>query len=71
MVALLFQSEVSDGLKDFLQIEDDNLPQILLLNVPEQTVSRSEVKEITTDVVKDITDKFQAGTLVFQSLEGL
>ncbi|XP_071849006.1 nucleoredoxin-like [Apostichopus japonicus] len=64
-------SEVSDGLKDFLQIEDDNLPQILLLNVPEQTVSRSEVKEITTDVVKDITDKFQAGTLVFQSLEGL
>lgn len=67
-------SEVADSLREFLQIDDDSLPQLILLNVPEQGVYRADMKElneVTTDAVRHIVESFQTGKLTFQSLEGL
>ena len=65
------QEEMVDNLREFLRIDEDSLPLLLILDIPEQRMVRCHEKEITRDIIRDFIEKYLANQLKYETLEGL
>ena len=60
-----------DNLREFLRIDEDSLPLLLILDIPEQRMVRCQEREITRDIIRDFIEKYLANQLKYETLEGL
>lgn len=60
--------ELADNLIQFLKISEDDLPKLVLTNIPEQQKYVVDKKEPTAEDVKDIIAKFLSGTVEYKAL---
>ncbi|XP_038061963.1 nucleoredoxin-like [Patiria miniata] len=63
--------EMVDNLREFLRIDEDSLPLLLILDIPEQRMVRCQEREITREIARDFIEKYLANQLKFETLEGL
>ena len=66
----IFQEEIVDSLREFLNIKDDDLPILTILDIPEQQAYKCDKKEITGDIIRECLTNFKAGSLEFKPLSG-
>ena len=62
------QEDIVDDLREFLCIEDEDLPILTIMDIPHQQLYKCDKKEITADIINDCLTKYKAETLEFTSL---